>query len=162
MSFEISMQRYYFILNNHMIRVLKVRKSLICNLLLPEGNLPAEFGEHLRGDVEERGDVPFPNCVRLPVAFQREHLHHLWTAVEQPTVAATGGVAVVVKVAPIDHLEQVLCGAKRTKFERFSIFKSIFAIDGSVSKRRCNSAPLMMRTWQGMSASIWYPPRDTR
>ena len=49
------------------------------------------------GRAEERGDV-----------LQREHLHHLRTAVDEPTVAATGGVAVVVEVTSINHLEQVL------------------------------------------------------
>ena len=60
-------------------------------------NLLAEFAQVDGRDVEERGDV-----------LQREHLHHLRTAVDEPTVAAAGGVAVVVEVAPIDHLEQVL------------------------------------------------------
>ena len=66
-------------------------------LCFSECNLLAEFAQVYVRDVEERGD-----------ALQREHLHHLRTAVNEPTVAAAGGVAVVVEVAPIDHLEQVL------------------------------------------------------
>ena len=66
-------------------------------LCLSECNLLAEFAQVDGRDVEERGDV-----------LQREHLHHLRTAVDEPTVATAGGVAVMVEVAPIDHLEQVL------------------------------------------------------
>ena len=66
-------------------------------LFLPEGNLLTNLAQINGGNVEERGDV-----------LQREHLHHLRAAFEQPTVAATGGVAVVVEVALVDHLEQVL------------------------------------------------------
>ena len=65
--------------------------------LFAEGNIFAQFAQVGRRDVEERGDV-----------LQREHLHHLRTAFEQSAVAAAGGVAVVVEVASIDHLEQVL------------------------------------------------------
>ena len=36
------------------------------------------------------------------------HLHHLRTAVDEPTVADAVGVAVVVEVASIDYLKQVL------------------------------------------------------
>lgn len=66
-------------------------------LCLSECNLLAEFAQVDGRDVEERGDV-----------LQREHLHHLRTAVDEPTVAAAGGVAVVVEVTSLDHLEQVL------------------------------------------------------
>lgn len=62
-----------------------------------EGDLPAKFAQIDGRDVEERGNV-----------LEREHLHHLRTAFEQTAVAAAGGVAVVVEVAGIDHLEQVL------------------------------------------------------
>ena len=62
-----------------------------------ERHFLAECAQIAGRDVEERGDV-----------LQREHLHHLRTAFEQTAVAAAGGIAVVVEVAPIDHLEQVL------------------------------------------------------
>ena len=65
--------------------------------LFAEGELLAECAQIAGRDVEERGDV-----------LQREHLHHLRTAVDEPTVATAGGVAVMVEAAPIDHLEQVL------------------------------------------------------
>ena len=65
--------------------------------LFAEGELLAECAQIAGRDVEERGDV-----------LQREHLHHLRTAVDETTVAAAGGVAVVVEVTSIDHLEQVL------------------------------------------------------
>ena len=57
-------------------------------LCLSECNLLAEFAQVDGRDVEERGDV-----------LQREHLHHLGAAAEQPTVTPTGGVSVVVEVA---------------------------------------------------------------
>jgi len=59
-----------------------------------ERHFPAQFAQVGGRDVEERGDV-----------LEREHLHHLRTAFEQSTLAAAGGVAVMVEVAPIDHLE---------------------------------------------------------
>ena len=65
--------------------------------LFAEGEPLAECAQIAGRNVEERGDV-----------LQREHLHHLRTAFEQTAVAAAGGVAVVVEVAAIDHLEQVL------------------------------------------------------
>ena len=55
--------------------------------LFAEGEPLAECAQIAGRNVEERGDV-----------LQREHLHHLRTAVDEPTVAAAGGVAVVVEV----------------------------------------------------------------
>ena len=57
-------------------------------LFFSKGNLLANLAQIDGGDVEERGDV-----------LQREHLHHLGAAAEQPTVTPTGGVSVVVEVA---------------------------------------------------------------
>lgn len=101
-------------------------------LCLSECNFLAEFAQVDGRDVEERGDV-----------LQREHLHHLRTAVDEPTVAAAGGVAVVVEVTSIDHLEQVL--------QYPHVWSIIF---GSLSNSACSSRPLMTRTTHGMSASM--------